>query len=50
MDIKEMTYCQLPTAAKHQESVVYYLTILPLILLLLLLGLQFHHANLVLQL
>jgi hypothetical protein len=50
MDIKEMTYCQLPASAKHQESAADYLTILSLILLLLLLGLQFHHGNLVLQL
>jgi hypothetical protein len=49
MDIKEMTNCQLPAAAKHQENAAYYLTNLPLILLLLL-GLEFHHANLVLQL
>jgi hypothetical protein len=26
MDSKEMTYCQLPSAAKHQESAADYLT------------------------
>jgi len=26
MDSKEMTYCQLPVAAKHQESAAGYLT------------------------
>jgi hypothetical protein len=41
---KELTYCQLP-AAKSKSSATDYLTILPLILLLLL-ELEFHHPNL----
>ena len=36
-------------AAKRLESAADYLTNLPLILLPLLLGLELHHANLVLQ-